>query len=177
MNTVLREKKNRWRKKTLRVACWNIMSWNTKSHEILLEIREHKVDICALSETKRKDKGTVKLPGYIFVYGGVDQCKRASAGVGILVAEKYEPFIDNIQYIDERILVLSLNSECGKTHIISVYAPDSSRKKEETDAFYERVEAEVRRIPSTEKVIILGDLNARVGNNVLPGIMNRFNEE
>lgn len=153
------------------------MSWNSKNHEILLEMKQHKVDICALSETKRKGKGTMKLPGYVFIYSGVDLSKRASGGVGILVAEKYEPSINNIHYIDERILVLSLNSESGNINIMSVYAPDSSRKKEETDAFYEKVEAELGRIPSTEKVIILGDLNARVGNKVLPGIMNRFNEE
>lgn len=73
--------------------------------------------------------------------------------------------------------MLSLNAESGRTNFISVYAPDSSRKKEETDAFYENIEAELRKIPPTERIIILGDLNARVGNSVIPGIMNRFNED
>lgn len=43
------------RKRTItRLACWNIISWNGGDQEIVSEMKQHKIDICALSERKRK---------------------------------------------------------------------------------------------------------------------------
>lgn len=49
----------------MRCGCWNIMSWNGREQEVLLEMEEHKIDICALSETKRRRKGDKRYPGFI----------------------------------------------------------------------------------------------------------------
>ncbi|XP_045466785.1 craniofacial development protein 2-like [Harmonia axyridis] len=63
------------------------------------------------------------------------------------------------------------------THIISVYAPDITKPSDEKEAFYEDLQKVLDRIPRMEEVILLGDFNARVGNGVIGGLKNRFNEE
>ncbi|XP_044765387.1 uncharacterized protein LOC123321719 [Coccinella septempunctata] len=126
-NTETSRRKQRWRKNVIRAATWSIMSWNRKKAEILLEMEHHKIDICALSETKRKGKGSIKVPGYIFVYSGVSQQSRATAGVGISISEKLEQSIKDIHYISERFLKVTLNTETGKLHLFSMYALDISK--------------------------------------------------
>ncbi|XP_044755121.1 craniofacial development protein 2-like [Coccinella septempunctata] len=166
-NTGTSRRKQRWRRNVIRAATWNIMSWNTKNAEILLEMEQHKIDICALSETKRKGKGSIRVPGYIFVYSGVSQRSRATAGVGILISEKLEQSIEDIHDISERFLKVTLNTETGKLHLFSVYAPDISKPREETAQFYEILEEEVSRIPQNERMLMMGDLNARIGNSII----------
>lgn len=87
----------------------------------------------ALSETKRKVNGPIKIPNYVLIYSGVAKHKRATAGVGLLMAEKYEHLIQDIHYVNERILKVSLNVGTGNFNLISVYAPDISKSKDETE--------------------------------------------
>lgn len=47
-------------------------------------MEEHNIDICALSETKRKGKRNIAYPGYILKYSGYEKHKRTTAGVRIL---------------------------------------------------------------------------------------------
>ncbi|KAH1026589.1 hypothetical protein HUJ05_000230 [Dendroctonus ponderosae] len=115
---------------------------------------------CALSETKLRGEGTIKLPKYILIYSGVAKHKRSVAGVGILISEKYEKSMQDIQYINERILIASLETEKGTLHILSVYAPDINKSKEEKGLLYETLEEEVRKISVTEKLLIMGQINA-----------------
>lgn len=63
------------KKQQMRVACWNIEILFSK--EIIEETNEYKIDICALSETKKYDKGTTKLNNYILVYSGEPKDQRA----------------------------------------------------------------------------------------------------
>ncbi|XP_055377908.1 craniofacial development protein 2-like [Condylostylus longicornis] len=163
--------------KDLRCACWNIRSWAGREHEILLEMQKHKIDICAISETKRKGKGELTYTDYILKYSGIAKSKRAVAGVGILINTKLIPNIEDTYYVDERIIKVVLDIGKEKIHFLSVYAPDSSRKKEETDNFYENLQKEIDKIPTGEKTFILGDMNARVGNNVVDGVKQRFSED
>lgn len=112
----------------LRCACWNIRSWNGKEQEILLEMKEHNIDICALSETKRRGKGYATYPRYIFKYSGSEKHKRASAG--ILIKEKFKYNIENTSFVNERILRVTIDIGKGKWHFIRVYAPDNGKSKE-----------------------------------------------
>lgn len=43
--------------------------------------------------------------------------------------------------------------------------------------FYETLQSELEKIPSKEKAIILGDLNARVGNGIIEEIKQKYNED
>lgn len=160
----------------LRIATWNVKSWNKKDQEIVSEIEERKIDVCALSETKRKGAGTVMRGNYLLLYKGANKNERAYAGVGILIHKNLVDNITDIKYISERMLLVELNLGCEKLNLISVYAPDTGRAKQERDDFYRDLQKVIDTIPVREKLIMLGDWNARVGDSVVPGVKNRFNE-
>ena len=48
---------------------------------------------------------------------------------------------------------------------VSVYAPTMTATDEEKLAFYQSLKEVVRAIPQADKIIILGDFNARVGKD------------
>lgn len=59
-------------------------------------------------------------------------------------------------------------------HLISVYAPDISKEKEERERekFYEELQTVVNKIGTQDKIIIMGELNAGIRNKPLTGWHN-----
>ena len=49
--------------------------------------------------------------------------------------------------------------------IISAYAPTMTNQDEVNNKFYEDVNVIITTVPSVDKLIILGDFNARVGSD------------
>ncbi|KAL8567281.1 hypothetical protein ACOMHN_023324 [Nucella lapillus] len=45
-----------------------------------------------------------------------------------------------------------------------VYAPTMTNQDEDKEAFYQQLDEVVRRVPADNKLIILGDVNARIGS-------------
>ena len=54
---------------------------------------------------------------------------------------------------------------------ISAYGPGSETSKEEIEEFWSELSECVRSFGRNESVVVLGDLNARVGNEVIEGIV------
>ncbi|KAH1028306.1 hypothetical protein HUJ05_001674 [Dendroctonus ponderosae] len=126
-------KRKRIRKlKPLHFECWNVTSLSNKKEEILIEVEKHKIYICALSETQKKSKGNTRYGDYLLVYSGRNKNERATAGFGILLHKSFENNIREIKYKDERILQVTVRFIKRKnTHLISFYAPDITKPKEE----------------------------------------------
>lgn len=174
-----RKRKRIWKRKQniIRLGSWNITSWTNKDYEIIMEMEKNRIDICALSETKKKGKGNQRYQNYILFYSGVDKDLRARGGVGLLVKKKFEKDIKEVIYINHNIMQMTMELANETTHLISVYAPDASKPQEEREEFFDILQHTLQRIPTRDKAFIIGDLNSRVGNSVIPGIMHNFNEE
>ncbi|XP_065160319.1 craniofacial development protein 2-like [Atheta coriaria] len=112
--------------------------------------------MCAIQETKRKGKGQMIIGEYLLIYSGVKENMRAK---------------------EERIVRIRIEINKTKLNIVSVYAPENCRSQTIREDFYDKLQEELDKINNNEAIIILGDLNARVGNRVIPGIKQRFNEE
>ena len=68
--------------------------------------------------------------------------------------------------ISERLINLRIS--IGKTRyatIISAYAPTMTNPDQTKEKFYELLAQTLQKIPPTDKVIILGDFTARVGDD------------
>lgn len=91
MMTHARKKMTVWNKRRImRIPKWIIRSFNTKDQKIIKELEDHKKDICAFQETKKKGKGQRHYGRYIVVYSGVDKNERAKEGVAIALHMKYQ---------------------------------------------------------------------------------------
>ena len=84
--------------------------------------------------------------------------------MGILLHEKFENNIIETKYFNDRILQVTIKRVRKCTQVISVYAPDTSKPREEINSFYEDLQAVLDSIGPQDEIIILGDLNATIEN-------------
>ena len=71
--------------------------------------------------------------------------------------------------VNDRLMKVRFNSKFAKFTIIECYAPTEEAEEEEKDELYEQlelvVEEEIRTTPRHDVLMVIGDLNARVGED------------
>ncbi|XP_044760487.1 uncharacterized protein LOC123317902 [Coccinella septempunctata] len=141
---------------TLRLGCWNVRSFNSKDQEVILELHHHNIDLCAISETEKKGKGTSQYGEYTMFYSGKSKEVRAASGVGFIIKRGgYLNSITGVKYRSDRILQVSMKTDKEKMNIISLYVPDSGRPTQELEEFYDHLQSTVDDIPKGEKIIMI----------------------
>ena len=68
--------------------------------------------------------------------------------------------------VSERIVKIRLRIKGVWVSVVQVYAPTEDSKEEVKEGFYEQLQTTLREVHRQDKLIVLGDLNARVGRNV-----------
>ena len=162
----------------MQFAAWNVRTLmdtkNSKRPERMTaivghELSRYNVDIAALSETRLAETGdlTEVGSGYTFYWSGKSKDEPREAGVGFAIRtaliSKLETFPKGIS---DRLMTLRIPL-AGNTHltIISAYAPTLSYADEEKEAFYQLLSNTLHATPQSDKLLLLGDFNARVGSN------------
>jgi hypothetical protein len=140
-----------------------------------MELQRCKIDICAINEKKTKGKGITSYNEYILICSGVGKDNRTREGVSILIHEKYKNNILNNKFISERIVCVQLKTDNKTLNIISVNAPEDNKPIHEKEIFYDDLQDTLDMYKQDELVIILGDFNGRVGDE-LEAIKQQFNE-
>ena len=58
--------------------------------------------------------------------------------------------------------------------VIQVYAPTSNAEEDEVEWFYEDLQDLLELTPKTDVLFIIGDWNAKVGSQEIPGVTGKF---
>ena len=58
--------------------------------------------------------------------------------------------------------------------VIQVYAPTSNAEEAEVERFYEDLQDLLELSPKKDVLFIIGDWNAKVGSQEIPGVMGKF---
>ena len=61
--------------------------------------------------------------------------------------------------------------------VIQAYTPTSNAEAAEAEWFYEDLQDHLELIPKKHVNFIIGDWNAKVGNQAIPGVMGKFGLE
>lgn len=157
-----------------KTATWNVRGISGKENELAKIFEKMNVNLAVVTETKKKLKGSKYVENYAMFYSGVDQQERAAKGVAIFVDRKWESRIKEVQYVNDRIILLKLKHERGHLVVIGVYAPEEG-KREETEEFYRTMQILLDKCNSRYEVLV-GDLNARVGNESIPKTVGKWGE-
>lgn len=133
------------------------------------ELDRYNIHIAALSETRFADEGqlTEAKAGYTFFWSGRSSEERREAGVGFAIRSYLINKLSSLpKGLNDRLMYMRLPLK-GKRHatIISAYAPTMTNPEETKDKFYEDLEALITSVHKEDKLIILGDFNARVGRD------------
>ncbi|BHF70533.1 hypothetical protein SprV_0301358500 [Sparganum proliferum] len=163
----------------LTLAAWNVRSLldNPRSNRperrtalVARELARYKVDIAALSETRFSEQGQLEDvgTGYTFLWSGRPRSERRDAGVAFAIRNDIVGRLPCLpQGINDLLMSLSLPLWGGKfAATISAYAPPMTSPDTATrDKFYEDLHALLAIVSKADKLIVLGDFNARVGTD------------
>nr|VZI38258.1 unnamed protein product [Spirometra erinaceieuropaei] len=130
----------------------------------------YKVDIAALSETRFSELRQLEEvgAGYTFFWSGRPRAERRDAGVAFAIRNDIVGRLPCLpQGINDRLMSLRLPLRGGGTFatIISAYAPTMTNPDAVRDKFYEDLHALLATVSKADKLIVLGDFNARVGTD------------
>ena len=171
------QEKTRKEKSFMYYGSWNVCTLqdNPKNPERKTEIVARvlsslRIDIAALSETRFPDEGHLDEIGgdYKFFWSARPGAEARHAGVGFAnIKLKLARNLESSPIgISDRLMTLRIEIEKGKHATLnSAYAPTMTNSDEVKEQFYEDLRSILAEAPSTDKILLLGDFNARVGNN------------
>ncbi|CAH0724329.1 unnamed protein product, partial [Brenthis ino] len=133
------------------------------------ELLRLNVSIAALQETRLADEGSLRETNYTFYWKGKDATQVREHGVGFAIRNDLLSSVEGPRGISERIMILRISTEGGFMTIIAAYAPTLSSALEAQDHFYTQLSETVRGVRSGDRFLILGDFNARVGQDNTAG--------
>jgi exonuclease III len=66
--------------------------------------------------------------------------------------------------VNDRIIYARFDSKHIKLSVIQCYSPTNDANDNEKDAFYNQLQSVLHRTPKHDMVVVMGDLNAKVGS-------------
>lgn len=161
-------------RKRLSLAKWNVRTLmdreGSKRPErqtalVAKELSRYDIDIAALCETRLPEYDSIVENGYTFFWSGKAENEKRESGVGFALKNAIAQSLEQDPTpISDRIITmrLPLLKKCYVT-IMSVYAPTMTNPDENKEEFYSNLRDTIKNVPNTDKLIIAGDFNARVG--------------
>ena len=133
------------------------------------ELSRLSIDIAALSEVRLAEEGNLHehSAGYTLYWSGKSAAEKRLSGVGFMVVDSIASRLEHLPTgHSDRIISMRLPLHKQQyVTLFSVYAPTLQADEGEKDKFYTELQNLVRKTPVEDKVIILGDFNARVGQD------------
>ena len=152
-----------------------------KSVMLVWELKGYSVFAAAVSETKWFGKNVYEIEDHVMLQSGkqtpgVGEPVKRGEGVGIILnkdtAKAWREGGEQWNPISSRILSARLKLQEDKRRrrprflsIISVYAPTFRSPQDEKDRFFEDLQKEIGGIVPSDILIVMRDLNVRVGSN------------
>ena len=133
------------------------------------EPQRYRVYIAALSETRIENEGSLreKRGDYTFLWKGKPQADNRIHGVRFTIRTALLRSMPVLTVgINEHLMKLGIPlSRIRYLTIISAYAPTLTSLDDAKEQFHEQFDQVIRSTPPSDKLVILGDFNARVGRN------------
>ena len=163
-------------KSKMRVGCWNVRTMYTvgKAAQVAREMERYRLDLMGLSEITWTGAGRIKMRnGYTMIYAG--EKSEHQRGVAIMMSQDTQKSLIEWTAVSSRIITARFYSRFKNTTVIQAYAPTNESTDDEKDDFYEQLQATFDTCNRHDIVIVMGDLNAKVGhdNKDMEGIMGK----
>ena len=158
------------------MAAWNVRTLVESKRTpirptaiVARELDRYGIDIAALGETRILGENVIEEcgGGYTFFLKGKPLGDKHHHGVGFAMRTRLVKHL-NGKFplgINERLMTMSFPLDGSNLSIISAYAPTLPQSDEIKDSFYDLLSDAVGQVPSSHKLLVMGDFNARVGSD------------
>ena len=123
--------------------------------------------ILGISELKRPGMGEFNSCDHYIYYCGREFLRRN--GIAIIVKKR----VRNAEFAchqNDRMISVCFLSKPFNTTVIQIYAPTSNPEEAEVERFYEDLQVLLELTPPKDVIFIIGDGNAKVGSQKIPGV-------
>lgn len=145
------------------VGVWNVRSlWQAGAYVMLKkELERFRYDVIGLCEVRWTGSG--ELENGKLIWSGTE--KEHIHGVGMFLGEKARLALIEYNPINERVMYARFKGYPRDIDVIVAYAPTTDYSDAEVETFYEQLEQTLKILPKKDVKIIVGDWNAKIGNN------------
>ena len=150
-----------------------------RSALVARELARLNIDVAALSEVRFAGQGSLTEhgAGYTLFWSGKAEDERRLSGVGFMIKNTIAGKLQSLPIgHSDRLMSLRLPIQDNKfATIISVYAPTLQADPGTKEAFYQDLGMLIKAADRKDKLLIMGDFNARVGqeHDLWKGVLGR----
>ena len=108
---------------------------------------------------------------YIY-YCGQESLRRN--GLVLIVNKRVQNAVLGCNLKNDRMISVHFQGKPFNITVIQVYAPTSNAEEDEVEWFYEDLQDLLELTPKKDVLFIIGDCNAIVGSQEIPGITGKF---
>ena len=95
-------------------------------------------------------------------------------GVAIIVNKRVQNSVLGCNLKNDRMISVRFQGKPFNITVIQVYAPISNTEEAEVEQFYEDLQDLLKLTPKKDVLFIIGDWNAKVGSQEIPGVTGKF---
>ena len=158
---------------TLTLTLWNVRSMNQGKLEVVKqEMARVNVNILRISELKWTEMGEFNSDDHYIYYCGRGSLRRNEAA--IIVKKRVQNAVCGCNLKNDRMISVCFQSKPFNITIIQVCDPTSNAEEAEVEQFYEDLQDLLQLTPKKDILFIIGDWNAKVESQEIPGVIGKF---
>ena len=166
------------RREEVRLGTWNVTGVMNREVELADALRAYKLDVLGVSETWLRKGVEVVVPGFKWVGVAGENESGRGGGVGFLLKDAMWNLVGEVVEVSSRIIGLFMEVGGKGCWLLQVYAPINDAAKEVRERFWTQLRDEVEKRRRSAAVVVMGDLNGRVGSRAEDWeVVGRYGEE
>ena len=130
------------------------------------------IHIIGISELKWTAMCEFNSDDHYIYYCGQESLRRH--GVAIIVNKRVRNAVLGYNLKNDRMFSVHLQGKPFNITVIQVYAPTSNAEEAEVELFYEDLQDLLELTPKKDVLFIIGNWNAKVGSQEIPGVTGKF---
>ena len=130
------------------------------------------VNILEISKLQWTGMGEFNSDDHYIYYCGKESLRRNRVAIMVNGGVRNAELGCNLK--NERMISVHFQGKPFSITVIQVYAPTSNAEEAEVERFYEDLQDLLELTPKKDVLFIIGDWNAKVGSQKIPGVTDKF---